>query len=58
MELYLEVPVEHEKEKKFTKDCFEMNVPLQMTFVRPFLAIFLPYIHRDLSGSTHVLIGF
>ena len=23
------------------KDCLETNVPLQMTFVRPFLAIFL-----------------
>ena len=27
-----------------TKVCMEMNVPLQMTFVRPFLAIFLPYV--------------
>ena len=27
-----------------TKDCFEMNVPLKMTFARPFLAIFLPYV--------------
>ena len=29
--------------EKESKDCFEMNVPLKMTFVRPFLAIFLPY---------------
>ena len=26
------------------KDCFETNVPLSMTFVRAFLAIFLPYV--------------
>ena len=26
------------------KDCFEMNVPLTMTFVWPFLAIFLSYV--------------
>ena len=26
------------------KDRSEMNVPLQITFVQPFLAIFLPYV--------------
>ena len=26
------------------KDCMETNVPLYMTFVRSFLAIFLPYV--------------
>ena len=26
------------------KDCMETNVPLYMTFVQPFLAIFSPYV--------------
>ena len=36
-----------------TKDCFEMNVPLQMTLVRPFWPFFSPYVCSSFTKLRH-----